>query len=193
MLKPVPEEVIVQSMNGDQRAFRRLVEAYQNQAYGLAMRFLRDANDAQDAVQESFIRVWKHLRSFDTERSFSTWLYKIVTNCCLDHLKSLRRWRRIFRWFDHDEYHTELLPDPSDLESEVNNRDLLRVIQKMVLALPRKQSTVFTLRDLQNLSVEEVAEVTGLSPGSVKSNLYYARKTIRRKLRNTFELEDIDI
>lgn len=193
MLKPVPEEVLIQSVKGDQRAFQKLVETYQDQAYALAMRFLRDANEAQDVVQESFIRVWKHLRSFDTERNFGAWLYKIVTNCCLDRLKALHRWRRIFRFFERDEYHSEQLLNPGDPEKEIHNRDLVHMIQELVPTLPRKQSTVFTLRDLQNLSVDEVAEVTGLSPGSVKSNLYYARRTIRQKLQKTFEFEEISV
>jgi RNA polymerase sigma-70 factor (ECF subfamily) len=191
MLKPVPDEVLVQSINGDQRAFQRLVESYQPQVYALAMRFLRDESEAQDVVQESFIRVWKHLRSFDTERNFGTWLYKIVTNCCLDHLKALRRWRRLFRFFERGEENSVDLPGTGSLESEAHDRDLLRIIQKLVLSLPRKQGTVFTLRDLQDLSVEEVAEVTGLSPGSVKTNLHYARRTIRKQLHQTYNVEEL--
>ncbi|MFC1583516.1 RNA polymerase sigma factor [Candidatus Neomarinimicrobiota bacterium] len=187
----VPEEVIVQSINGDQRAFQCLVESYQSQAYALAMRFLRDENEAQDVVQESFIRVWKHLHSFDTDRNFGTWLYKIVTNCCLDHLKALRRWRRMFRFFEREEENSVELPGTGSVENEAHNRDLSRIIHKLVAILPRKQGTVFTLRDLQNLSVDEVAEVTGLSPGSVKTNLHYARRTIRKKLHQTYNVEEL--
>jgi RNA polymerase sigma-70 factor (ECF subfamily) len=191
MLNLVPEEVLVQSINGDQRAFQHLAESYQPQAYALAMRFLRDETEAQDVVQESFIRVWKHLRSFDMERNFGTWLYKIVTNCCLDHLKALSRWRRLFRFFERGEENSVDLPGTGSLESEAHDRDLLRIIQKLVRSLPRKQGTVFTLRDLQDLSVDEVAEVTGLSPGSVKTNLHYARRTIRKKLHQAYNVEEL--
>jgi RNA polymerase sigma-70 factor (ECF subfamily) len=83
------------------------------------------------------------------------------------------------------------LPGTGSLESEAHDRDLLRIIQKLVRSLPRKQGTVFTLRDLQDLSVDEVAEVTGLSPGSVKTNLHYARRTIRKKLHQAYNVEEL--
>ena len=181
MSESLLREMIERSRNGDHQAFRQLVEQHQASAYTLAMHFLHDTDEAQDVVQESFLRVWKHLDSFHTDQSFPAWLNRIVTNCCLDHLKAARRRRVSF----NDEYGIQLenLPNPIGPDGEARNRQLLPIIYRLVARLPRRQRTVFTLRDLQDLSVEEVANVTGLSAGSVKSNLHHARRKIRQQLQ----------
>jgi RNA polymerase sigma-70 factor (ECF subfamily) len=185
------EDIITRSINGDQRAFKELVETYQAKAYALAMRFLYNEKEAEDVVQESFLRIWRHLNSFDINRNFGTWLYRIVTNCCLDHLKAQRRWRRVFTYFEDGEGYSLEAARPGDPEGESQSRELSDIIQNLAGRLPRKQGTVFILRDLQDLSVEEVAEVTGLSQGSIKTNLHHARRRIREQLQKQYGMEEI--
>ena len=188
MSESVLREMIERSRNGDHQAFRQLVEQHQAPAYSLAMHFLHDTDEAQDVVQESFLRVWKHLDSFHLDYSFLAWLNRIVTNCCLDHLKAARR-RRI-SYHDDKTVQMENIPDTVGTETMARNRQLLPIIYRLVARLPRRQRTVFTLRDLQDLSVEEVANVTGLSTGSVKSNLHHARRKIRQQLQPYYQRGD---
>jgi RNA polymerase sigma-70 factor, ECF subfamily len=142
------------------------------------MKFLCDEAEASDVVQDSFIRVWKNIDRYDPHQKFTTWLYKIVVNLCVDRFRSLKRSRSVFLSRDRD-FVMEDLPDERDWESMRSYEQLAEIVRSLSGQLSRKQRLVFTLRDLQDLSVEEVAEITGLSAGSVKTNLHYARKSIR--------------
>jgi RNA polymerase sigma-70 factor (ECF subfamily) len=132
-------------------------------------------------VQESFLRVWKHIDRYDPNQKFTTWLYKIVSNLCVDRFRSLKRSRNIFLSRDRDPV-MEDLPDERDWETLRSYEQLADIIRALSNRLSRTQKLVFTLRDLQDLTVEEVVEITGLSVGSVKTNLHYARKAIRDML-----------
>ena len=90
-------ETIIRCKSGDMSAFQSLVEEYQIYAYKLAFRLLCSEDEAKDVVQESFIRVWRHIQKYDLRSKFTTWLYKIVTNLCYDHLKARNRRTRIFQ------------------------------------------------------------------------------------------------
>jgi RNA polymerase sigma-70 factor (ECF subfamily) len=148
---------------------------------------LRDDEEARDVVQETFIRVWKNLHTFDMEAKFTTWLYAITVNLTYDLLKSNTRRRR---WL--------LAPETVDgqdsaaaTEEEMNivNRDLAAKIKELAGSLPPKQQLVFVLRDLQDLSVDEVAQILSMSTGTVKTNLCYARKFIRAHMQRLDGME----
>jgi RNA polymerase sigma-70 factor, ECF subfamily len=166
---------------GDTAAFEELVRQYQPYAYSLAVRMLGNDHEAEDAVQEAFIRVWRSLDRYDPAVRFTTWLYRIVTNLCLDHLRSRRRRNWVSISDDGDEKNNDVQggSDPSD---QTSGDDLLSIIRKLSAGLPETQRTVFVLRDLQDLPIQEVCAITGLSEGSVKTNLYYARRKLREQL-----------
>jgi RNA polymerase sigma-70 factor (ECF subfamily) len=167
---------------GDSTAFGALVRATQSYAYALAFRFLCSEQDARDVVQEAFVKVWEHLGDYDRSKKFTTWLYAIVSNISLDHLRSRKRRLNLFAsGSDTDPI------DPRELESVHSNAELAAIVQKLAGDLPRVQRLVFTLRDLQDLSVGEAVEASGLSEASVKTNLHLARKRIRELLvRNDY-------
>ena len=177
----LPEQIIDRSKQGDVWAFRQLVESYQQYAFSLAFRIVCDEDNARDIVQEAFIRVWKHIGEFMPEVKFTTWLYKIVVNVSYDHLKGERRRKRLFMRisqvpsFDHH-------PDGPAADISLMNKDLADKIRAVAQKLPFKQRMVFVLRDLQDLTVEEVAEILETSRESVKTNLCYARRNIRLRL-----------
>jgi len=176
------EQVITRSKQGDVWAFRQLVEAHQQYAFSLAFRILCDADDARDIVQEAFIRVWKHIQSYSPEAKFTTWLYKIVVNLSYDRLKGEGRRRRLFmRMPSAAEYshHDEGVA----VDADMINRDLADKIKTIAQGLPFKQRMVFVLRDLQDLTVQEVAGILEMSHESVKTNLCYARRYIRLRLK----------
>jgi RNA polymerase sigma-70 factor, ECF subfamily len=167
--------------HGDLVAFRRLVEAHQSFVYTLSFRLLYNEEDARDAAQETFIRVWKHLSQFDTDMKFTTWLYKIATNICYDRIKALKRRNGLIS-LDMDNVKILNQPSLENIESKVINDELAKLIHFFTSELTPKQKLVFTLRDLEGLEVEEIVVITGLSPGKIKSNLYCARQYIRERL-----------
>lgn len=177
----VCDDVVGRSQGKDLAAFEQLVRTYQPYAFSLAMKFLCDELEASDIVQESFIRVWKHIDRYDPQKKFTTWLYKIVANLCVDRLRSLKRNRGIFLSRERDPM-MEDLPDERDWEGVLSQEQVAAVIRTLSNRLTRTQKLVFTLRDLQDLNMEEVVEITGLSIGSIKTNLHYARKSIREAL-----------
>jgi RNA polymerase sigma-70 factor (ECF subfamily) len=175
------EQAITRSKQGDAWAFRGLVESYQHYAFSLAFRIVCDADDAHDIVQEAFIRVWKHIRSYLPEVKFTTWLYRIVVNLSYDRLKGDGRRKRLFMTMAKVAEFS--LHDASiAIDTDLINRDLADKITAIAQGLPLKQRMVFVLRDLQDLSVGEVAEILEISHESVKTNLCYARRHIRRRL-----------
>jgi len=179
-------ELLLRSGRGDAEAFRLIVLKHQAFAYAIAMRFLGNAADAEDAVQEAFIRVWKHIRTFNADRSFTTWLYRIVANLCLDHIRSAKHRRTPVSMHaagphsrtDNPSSH----PFDGETEKKLEERETVRMILQWTGHLPAKQRMVFVLRDLQDLSVEEVSGILKMGRASVKSNLFHARKFIREKI-----------
>jgi RNA polymerase sigma-70 factor (ECF subfamily) len=179
-------ELIERCIKGDQIAFGMLVEKMQTYAFNLAFRILLNDEDAKDAVQDSFIKVWKNISGYQSSCLFSTWMYKIVVNTCLDYLKRNKNNRAIG------------LPDnkiTADLEGSIINKDLAKHIQNLSEGLPEKQRIIFVLKDLQDLSIEEISQILKISTGLVKSNLYYARRRLRENFikmeqrRVTYEVQ----
>ena len=175
-----------QCVTGDIRAFEKLVKLYQSYAYILAFRILWNEEDARDIVQETFIRVWKNITRYDSKVRFTTWLYKIVTNLCFDKLKSDKR-RKKYMAMSASYDHISKVPDVNNPDKKLNDNDLVEQIRIIAKNLTTKQRMVFTLRDLQDLEINEIAEILHMSSGAVKSNLHLARKTIRN------ELEKLDL
>ena len=175
------EDLIEGSLNGDTSSFKMLVDQYSDYAYRIAFKTLLDKDDAKDVVQESFIRVWKHLGKYRREIKFTTWLYKIVVNICYDKLKSNKRRKAVM-----DNINTDNLENINAVsenpEKRMSDNDFAGIISKLAEKLSIKQRMVFVLRDLQNLSIEEVSGILGMSSGSVKTNLFLARKNIAKKL-----------
>ena len=175
-------DILIRCKQGDQAAFRELVERYQSYGFALAFRLLGNEEDSKDVVQESFIRVWKYLQKFDHEKKFTTWFYKIITNLCYDRIKAKKRYRQ--RVVQQSEY-TVLKVEASDcdIERDIDNQEITNLIRTLACELTPKQHLVFVLRDLQDLNIKEVSMITGLSSGAVKSNLYYARMHIRQRVQ----------
>ena len=176
--------LIERAQRGDSIAFRKLVEMHQRFAYSVAFRFTGNAPEAEDITQEVFIKLWKNLGKYKHGIKLTTWLYQIITNQCLDYLKSASR--------KHQMKNVEMklgkqIRDDTNHEQQVDDRELLKVVTALAKQLTPKQQTVFILRDLEGLSVEEVCEVLNMSSGKMKSNLYYARQKIRLDLTQYYK------
>jgi len=174
------EALIALAVNGSVEAFNQIVELYQQTAYNVAYRILGDQELATDATQEAFIRCYRSLDQFHG-RTFRAWLLRIVTNCCYDQLRV--RQRRPNTPIDdlvEDEEHSDILRDESETpEESVERGELAAALQKSLTILPPEQRTILVLSDIEGLSYEEIAAVTSLALGTVKSRLNRARGKLR--------------
>jgi RNA polymerase sigma-70 factor (ECF subfamily) len=186
MPEPSDREIVEQATAGDTRAFQILVERHQSFVYNLAYRFVHNVSDAEDIVQEAFIRLWKNLSRYRHEVKLTTWLYKIVTNLCLDFLKSgyNKHVRRMEGLADHTTMKSEWETDQPILADEARV-----ALVKMTAALTPKQKAVFVLRDMEDLTTDEICDILSMSSGNVKSNLYYARKKISEMMVKYYQLK----
>lgn len=174
------EQFIKRAKIGDSKSFGQLVTKYQKRAFNLAFRIVCDEDDAQDVVQESFIKIWKNMKMYNQNIKFSTWMHTIVTNTAIDLQRSNSKKSLID--IDNVEINVRQLVD--NPEDEMDNKELGSLIKLASNELTPKQRIVFVLRDLQGLKSEEVSEILKLSANSIKSNLYHARKAIKEKLQH---------
>ena len=185
MQKDAPPEAgprdqdIVELLHGGalEAAFERLVDRYERKVYRLCCSLLRDPDQAEDAAQESLVRVWKALAKYDQRASLSTWIYTITRNRCLTAIERRRT--------------LDSLSDPAvEHEAEVAqavgpdpDQDHLGVLRELVEALPERFRRVLTLFYYEERSVAEVAQMLGLPEGTVKTNLHRARAALGERLR----------
>lgn len=177
-------ELINQAAAGEYRAFRTLVETFQGFVYSIAFRFTRDEVEAEDLTQETFIRLWKNLNRYNAEFKLKTWLGKIVTNLALDHLKSGRRKNEKMRVAMQADMNAQSPEQPDTIWNAI---ELQQLVLRLSEQLKPKQRAVFVLRDLEQLNVDEVCEILGMSAGNLKSNLYYARMNIKTELEKYYK------
>ena len=186
-------ELIAQAQQGDQAAFRRLVERHQRRAFAIALGLVRDENDARELVQDAFLRVYKGLASFQGGSSFFTWLYRIVTNLAIDLMrKPGRRDAELVDGQAIDEDADFLLVvridgvDPLDV---VRRREIADRIQAALDALPPYHRGVILMREVEGMSYEEMAQAMGVSKGTIMSRLFHARQKLQRALADCYAEE----
>lgn len=175
----IDSEILRRCQSGDRQAFRWVVQAYQRLVFSLSVKMLLDEEEAKDIVQETFIRVWQNIGSYDTARPFVTWLYTIATRLCLDRLKGMKQVLPL----PEDESLLRRFVESTDTSHIIENSEWMAVVRSLAEGLSTKQRLVFTLCQLEELSSEEVEEITGMDAKQVKSNLYVARQTIRKRLK----------
>ena len=180
-----PSDVLVKliedAQKGDVTAFEEIVRYHQSYAYAIAFRFFCDEDDAEDVVQESFIRIWNHLKNFDPKMKFTTWMYKIVVNLCYDKAKSNKRRMSVFARLNDNSSKDDYI-ESTNLERDLTNKETAALIKHIADGLSEKQRMIFLLRDIQELTIEEVAVITGMSDAAIKTNLFFTRQNIRKKL-----------
>lgn len=184
----VEEQVwISQAASGNTHAFAHLVERYEKQVYHHALRLVGNPEDAADISQEVFWKAWRALPTFRGESRFSTWLYRLTDNACMDWLRREKK-RRSDTSLDENEGLTQVQqlphPDPSPQEHvEAQERQL--TLEQGLAQLSEEHRRILVLRELSGLSYQEIGDLLGLSPGTVKSRLARARLALANYLRQS--------
>ena len=184
-----PENIIRKASIGDKEAFGKLVTQYQQYAFNLAFRIICNEDDARDIVQDSFVKIWKNMKLYNPNIKFTTWMYKIVTNTAIDHLRSNKKMEQVSLDNVHERLEQTNILTP---ETILNNKETGQLIKSFANKLSEKQKNVFVMRDLHGLDSSEVEDILNLPETSVKSNLYHARKAIGKKLHEIISFEKID-
>lgn len=174
--------LVRQALGGQQDAFRALVERYTGVVYNQAYRMLNDVQEAEDAVQEVFLRAYRRLDSYDPERRFVTWLLTIGSNYCIDRLR-----RRRYSWMTLDDVAFWLPSSEPGPERSALADERRAAVQQALQQLPASYRGVTVLRYWHDLSYLEIAEALGLSEATVKTRLHRARKMLMKALTDNGE------
>lgn len=173
--------VIIAVLDGDVDAYEALVKEYEKNVYNLALRMTGNSEDAADMSQEAFIKAYNSLGAFRGESKFSVWLYRIVSNVCLDFLRSKNRKPTVSLSTENDDgEEVELdIADESQSPEYLLDRSLTRdAVRRGLSSLPPEHREILLLREIQGLSYEEIADVLGIEEGTVKSRIFRARKKL---------------
>ena len=189
---PADVEIVQRAREGDHEAFRVLVERYQSRAYRLALRVLRDEEQARDAVQDAFLKAYGSLDRFQGRSGFYTWLYRIVMNQCLDRKRRDKSDREL-EWDDVTAARAARTPAAGSFEGggagpapdvAAERGELRQVLEKAIAELPDDARRTIELREIDGLSYREIAEALGVPKGTVMSRLHYARRRLQESLRS---------
>lgn len=176
------KELIAAAKAGDERSFELLITQCKTKAYNIALRYLRNEEDAMDALQESFIKIYRHLDSFKEGSKFETWVYRIVVNTCNDMLRksSGALAESIVRSDEDEKEYTLELPDPEPgpQESLLRREQAEQILAAMERLKPEQKEAII-LRDIQGFSYEEISGMVNCSIGTVKSRINRARSRLR--------------
>ena len=191
------ENVLIEkSKKGDIVAFEKLIETYQTKVFNIAYNMLNNYDDANDVAQEVFIRVYKSIKNFKGESSFSTWLYRITTNVCLDEIRK-RKNRNVVSIdedipFDDGEVTRQIVDDSPTPDIIAEKKELREIVNDAIDKLSEEHKTVIVLRELQGLSYEEISNIINCPERTVKSRINRARGALKNILKSKKELFDKD-
>jgi RNA polymerase sigma-70 factor (ECF subfamily) len=178
----------------DERAFEEMVRLYQHKVFNLVYRMIGDPEEAKDVAQDVFVTVFKAIDSFRGEAKFSTWLYRIAANHCKNRIKYLgRRHQKSTSELDEAAEREMQSAQPSAMRPQVDGPDavleglqLERAVQNGIAALEEEHRELIVLRDVEDLSYDEIAAITGLAEGTVKSRLHRARMALKEHMAKHF-------
>ncbi len=172
------DNLVRKAQEGDTWAFAELVQAHQQFAYHIALRALNNTQDAEDIVQDAFVKAWKSLKSFRNDSRFRTWLYRIVMNLCYSQLPKLRK---DINSLDQDLFHFELMDTSLEMDPVIRleGKETLIFIQQQIKYLPDQYRIMLLLRYQQGCSYAEISEILDVPLGTVKTGIFRARERLK--------------
>jgi RNA polymerase sigma-70 factor, ECF subfamily len=180
------DALIRATLEGDEEAFRELMERYKGRAFGVAVGIVGNGDDALDVVQDSFIKAYYKLKEFRFGSNFYTWFYRILVNQAID------RWRKSARsaevpldesWLSEEDSPPDAFTYPRTPEDLARNRELGDALQRAIASLPEYHRAVIVLREVEGMAYDEIAKTLGCSVGTVMSRLHYARGKLKEALK----------
>jgi RNA polymerase sigma-70 factor (ECF subfamily) len=180
-------EIIRRVLDGERQAYAELVDRHKQKAMTLALRMLKNRHDAEEALQDAFVRAFRALPGFERKSSFSTWFYRIVFNVCSSIL-SRRGETRMFSIDEErdDELTMEIPSDDDEPDIECESKEFTMIVRNEISAMEEHYSAILTMFFLQEMSYEEIMQVTGLPLGTVKNRLFRARMLLRNAVLKHF-------
>lgn len=183
-------DLVTHCKQGNEMAFSQLVQRYQRKVYTIALGMVKNPDDAMDIAQEGFVKVHRYIGNFQGTSSFYTWLYRIVVNLCIDHLRKTGR-------YANDEYDERIHAQGSGsgsvgvLSSNLGNnpslnlgrKELAAVMQKAINELPPYHKAVILMREIEGMSYSDMANTLDVSKGTVMSRLHHARQKLQTSLQ----------
>jgi RNA polymerase sigma-70 factor (ECF subfamily) len=173
-------QLVQASQQGDQEAFAVLVQRHQRRVFNLSWRMLQDYEDASEITQESFLAAWQGLPAFRGEARFTTWLYRITYNCCLQQLERRKRERSLQAAVQVEQILEER--NKKQAEDALERRDRQAIVREQLEQLPARYRVVLILRHFQELTYEEIANILSMPVGTVKIHLFRARNLLKKRL-----------
>lgn len=162
-------------VEGDERAFNEIVKKYQKRIYWHARQMLGNHLDADEVTQEVLIVMYKKLKSFNFQSNLFTWIYKIVTTRSINQIRK----NQIKRFFSIDDEENPIeLKSNNDIIEDISNKEKIEKLKKVLEKLPAKQRQIFVMRNFDDLSYEEISQITGKSVGGLKANYFHALKKV---------------
>ncbi|MBS4537203.1 sigma-70 family RNA polymerase sigma factor [Clostridium sp. D2Q-11] len=184
-------KLIKRSMKGDIDAFEKLIEAHQKSAYNIALRMLKNPEDAKDVSQQAFVKIFKYIDTFNFKSSFTTWMYRIIVNLCIDYINK----NKINNTYSLDnpiktdtgEINREV-KDNTDLpEDIVEKKETKQIVHNAINKLDDIHRSIIILRDIEDFSYKEISEILEISIGTVKSRIKRGRDNLRVILKEEME------
>ncbi len=192
-MQPSDDDIIARLRKGERRLYAALIARYRDRGFSLALRILRNREDAEEALQDAFVRAWNGLPKFEGTSTFATWFYRILYNVCMSALAKKGK-QAIFTEIDGS-----AVPDPAvepGLPGDYSGaqmRDLASRVSAVLEKLPEKYASIISMFYVQELTYAEIGEVTGLPPGTVKTHLFRARLLLQKEVHRELNNETIAV
>ena len=191
-MKNKDKQFVLKAQAGDKKAFGKLVKKYQDKVLYLAYDLIGNFDDAQDIAQNAFLRALNGINNFKSQSSFSTWLYRIVVNLSIDfkRAKSRKRHVSIEKSQDEDAKSIENILKDNYLQPDqiAELKDFTKQVNNALKKLPHNQKTAFILRHYHDMNMQEIAEILGCKPGTIRSHLFRAINKLREELKEFGEV-----
>jgi RNA polymerase sigma factor (sigma-70 family) len=187
------EQLLIDKLKqGDESAFRQIVEAWKDMVYNTAIGILQNAEDAEDVAQEVFVQVFESIKNFKAEAKLSTWLYRITVSKALDHLRKKKRKKRfayVQSIFGANNETVIEKPDFNHPGVTLDNKERSAVLFEAIAQLPENQKTAFILHKMEGLSYQEVSEIMDISVSAIESLMHRAKLNLRKWLTDYYKNE----
>lgn len=179
------QELVARAKSGDDEAFARLMRDNEKRIYNLTLRMTGNPEDAMDLAQEAFLNAWRGLKFFKGDSAFSTWVYRLASNACIDFLRRQKRRRDIcapMPTYEEDDSQPDIPDDRFQPQQELERQELRQTVLQGLEQLSPEHRQVLVMREINGLSYQEIADVLDLESGTVKSRIARARISLRKIL-----------